>query len=360
MNRRQFLGVGVTGLASSCLVVTARGSAAQDVKFTLPFLPVGGHAFEFVAQQKGFWKKRGLEVQIDRGSGSAEAAKAVGLGHYRFGEASYSVSVPLVEKGIDLVCLGVKLAHMPQCVLSLKDKNITRPKDLEGKTVATVVASGAHQLWPAFAKAAGIDQSAVKLVSVSPAARTQTVLERKVDASLAYLVSDGAQIVAQAGGPDGVNVIMYRDYGGLDMLDLGIVAERSTVEKEPELCDAFVQGAMEGLKFALLNPEESLKIHVASVAAYQGAPKSQKVLEYGLGYTMALTISPVAEQNGLGWMRREDFERDLDLMQKYMGMKKRPPVDSLFTNKFAGKVKLTADEWKRAKALYAGYIAKGM
>lgn len=361
MNRRTFLraGMGAVGLATAGwqTLTVRRVGAAQEVKFTLPFLPVGGHAFEFVAQQKGFWKKRGLEVQIDRGSGSAEAAKAVGLGHYRFGEASYSVAIPLMEKGIELVCLAVKLQRSPQCVLALKEKNITQPRDLEGKTVATVVASGAHQLWPAFVKATGINEKAVKLVQVSPAARTQTVLEKKVDASLAYLVSDGAQFAGQLGGPQALNIIMYSDYG-VDMLDLGLIAERKTVESAPELCAAFVEGAMEGLKFAFLNPEESLRTHLGAVAAYQGAPRSEKVLEYGLGFTMALSFAPVAEEKGLGWMRREDFERDLDLLEKYMGLRQRPAVDKIFTNKFAGTVKLTAEEWGRAKAHYLRYLPK--
>ena len=66
---------------------------AETIALTLPWIPEGEVAFMYVAQAKGFWKKRGLEVSITRGYGSGEAAKTVGLGQYHFGQADAGVSI---------------------------------------------------------------------------------------------------------------------------------------------------------------------------------------------------------------------------------------------------------------------------
>src|SRR5690349_23586728 len=53
-------------------------------------------------------------------------------------------------------------------------------------------------------------------------------------------------------------------------------------EKKPELCEAFLGGLMEGLKYVYLNPEKSVALHLESVKEFQGGSvANQKVIEYG-------------------------------------------------------------------------------
>ena len=46
----------------------------------LAWLPEGSYAYAFVARAKGFWRSRGLDVEIARGFGSFTSAQAVAAG----------------------------------------------------------------------------------------------------------------------------------------------------------------------------------------------------------------------------------------------------------------------------------------
>jgi NitT/TauT family transport system substrate-binding protein len=59
----------------------------------------------------------------------------------------------------------------PLNVFSSKDKPVLKPKDLEGKTLAAPPGDSQRQVWPAFVKANGIDDSKVTWVNVEPAAK---------------------------------------------------------------------------------------------------------------------------------------------------------------------------------------------
>ena len=66
------------------------------------------------------------------------------------------------------------------------------------------------------------------------------------------------------------------------------------------------------------------------------------------GNTNALSLGPAVKEHGLGYMLPDDQKRTRDVVIKYMEAKNVPPTDKLFTNKFAGNIKLSASEWDMA------------
>ena len=58
-------------------------------------------------------------------------------------------------------------------------------------------------------------------------------------------------------------------------------------------------------------------------------------------------------------MDEADQKRTRDVVIKYMKASYVPPLSKLFTNRFAGNIKLSAAEWKQAKAANAKYNPKG-
>ena len=93
VSRRSVLaaGSGLSAMAAAgvapAFIREAGASTPRKVTFMLPWLFVGGHAFEFAAQ-KLYWPKRGLDVSITRGYGSGAATKTISAGQAMFGEAS--------------------------------------------------------------------------------------------------------------------------------------------------------------------------------------------------------------------------------------------------------------------------------
>ena len=101
IDRRMFnRGVaGALGLASasSFSVVSYGQNQLTKVRLTLPWLPIGSYAAFIAARELGFWRSRGLDVEVSRGYGSADASKKVGLGQFDYGDASFSVMIQTVR-----------------------------------------------------------------------------------------------------------------------------------------------------------------------------------------------------------------------------------------------------------------------
>ncbi|MGE5534629.1 MAG: ABC transporter substrate-binding protein, partial [Acidobacteriota bacterium] len=155
-----------------------------------------------------------------------------------------------------------------------------------------------------------------------------------------------------------INSILYSDYG-IKMLSNVLACKRSTIEKKPELCKNFVDGLMEGLKYVYLNPEKSVDIHLDMVKEFKGGSvTNKKVIEYGQAVSTALGMVPAFKEKGLGYMEPELVKQTADTVVKYMGAKSLAKVDTLFTNKFIGSIKMTDAEWSATEQRSAKFLPK--
>ncbi|MGZ3309145.1 MAG: ABC transporter substrate-binding protein [Xanthobacteraceae bacterium] len=358
LHRRSFLVLAGAAGAGSALAVSSPAivRAATPVKMTLPWLPLGTFSYAFVAKKMGFWEKRGLDVTIDRGFGSGKVCVPVDQGQYDFGILDLAVMMNCAGRGLDLVAVAGIWPRSPVGIFSLKEYSINKPKDLEGQTVAFDVGSGDFQLWPAFVKATGIDDSKVNKVTMDAAALIKVLVEKQVKAEGNFFGSIAPSLWAQ--GLE-INSILYEDYG-IKMLSNVVACKRSTIEKRPELCQGFVEGLMDGLKYVYLNPEKSVQIHLESVKEFQGGSvANQKVIEYGQAVSTALGTVPAFKNNGLGYMEPALVEQTARTVETYMGVKNLPKTDTMFTNKFVGSARLTDAEWKSIEERSAKYLPKG-
>src|SRR5215207_5837046 len=340
LDRRSFLKIAgaVGGGGALSFPMPGLVRAATPVKMTLAWLPLGTFSYAFVAKKMGFFEKRGLDVTIDRGFGSGKVCVPVDQGQYDFGVIDLGVMMNCAGRSLDLVAVAGVWPRSPVGIFSLKEYGITEPKHLEGQTVAFDVGSGDFQLWPAFVKATGIDDKKVNKVTMDAAALIKALVEKQVKAEGNFFGSIAPSLWAQ--GLE-VNSILYEDYG-VKMFSNVIACKHSTIEKKPELCEAFVGGLMEGLKYVYLNPEKSVSLHLESVKELQGGSvANQKVIEYGQAVSTALGVVPAVRQHGLGYMDPDLVATTAKTVETYMGVKNAPPLDQLFTNKFAGSVKMT-------------------
>jgi NitT/TauT family transport system substrate-binding protein len=353
ITRRMFL-AGAAAAAGVWGVAPATARAATKVKFTLPWIPHGGYTHIFVAKKLGFWEKRGLDVQIDRGFGSGEVCKTLGLGQYDFGEIDLAVMINCAAKGMDLLAIGNVSPRSPVGIFWQPKSGIQKPKDLEGKKVGFTVGSGDFQLWPAFVKATGIDDGKVQKVFMNAEALVKGFIEGQVDAVGNFYASIAPNLWSQ--GLE-IDFVLYEEFG-VKMYSL-VFATRGPVAKEqPDLCAKFMEGAMEGLAYVYTNPEPSLEIHLDMVKEYKGSPTNREVVKHGQGIMTAMGIVPEVEQHGLGWMDPEMVKRTRDTVMTYMGATNAPPAEQIATNNFVGKVRLTPAEWAKVKDSVKRYLPK--
>jgi NitT/TauT family transport system substrate-binding protein len=345
ISRRTWLTGATAAIAAPYVSTFDRAIAATDLKFALPWIPHGGYAFLFAAKNLAIWSNRGLNVQVDRGYGSGETCKRVALGQYDYGLADFATMVKLADDGLPLVCVAM-VAHVSQLgILSLKESNIAKPKDLEGKTLGTTAGSADYALWPAFVAATGIDAQKVSINIVGPELRLRLLTEKKLDAIGSVYGSD-APIFLSRGIP--YNLMLHAKYG-LEMYSNAIITHRDRLKDSPDQVQALVDGALEGLKYSFLDPEKTTDIHLAMVKEYDGASSDRDFVKYGVLINTATSLAPYLEQNGLGYMENKLVAATQDKIVKYLGVKAEQDPSTLYTNQFAGRVKLTPAEWKRVQ-----------
>src|SRR5689334_23947800 len=130
-------------LAAALLAVVTAAVAApgwaqgpEKVVFALNWFAVGDHAAYWVALDKGYYKARGLEVELQNSKGSGDSIAKVDTGRADVGLADAVVVIPRVAQGAKIRIVGAVFDNTPLNIWTRKDTGITKPKDLEGKLLA--------------------------------------------------------------------------------------------------------------------------------------------------------------------------------------------------------------------------------
>src|SRR5207247_8088901 len=122
-------------------------AAPQTVVCALNWCAVGDHAAYWVALDRGYYKTKGLDVEMQNSKGSGDSIAKVDTGRADIGLADSAVVIAAVGRGAKTKVVGMVFDKTPLNVWSWKDAPITRPKDLEGKTVGAPPGDGQRQVF---------------------------------------------------------------------------------------------------------------------------------------------------------------------------------------------------------------------
>jgi NitT/TauT family transport system substrate-binding protein len=330
--------------------VLGRGLAAEPMRtvtFTLPWIAEGSNAYAFVAKAKGFWSQRGIDMKISRGYGSTAAAQAIGAGRFEFGLAAAASGIQAAAKGLPVVTILSAGYDATMGICVRKDGPIRTPKDLEGRSMASTVTSGDYPFLPAFAEHAGFDLGKVTRIQADPNVRQRLLMSKEVDAISGFAISFVPVFEAQHLAT--MN-ILFSSYG-LTLYNNALMTRTTLLEKEPKLSADVAAGLAEAIKFTMLNPDEAAKLFLKEVPETALTTDGAERLRLGIGIcNISMLHDPL--KRGIGYAVPEDYVEMTDLTMKYVADKTdtRPDQGALFTNAFAGKLKLSDAEWAKAMA----------
>jgi NitT/TauT family transport system substrate-binding protein len=346
--RRRILalaGAGIAGSLTAPRLVFAQNKRA--VKFTLPWVAEGATLYAYVAKGMGFWDKHGLDVDIARGSGSIASAQAIGDGKFDFGLSTPSIAILQAIKGLPIVALACCAYDATMGVCVMNDGPIKTPKDLEGRTIASVVLSADYPFFAPFAAKSGIDTTKITRLQVDNKVRDRLLPEGKVDAITGF-ASSAMPVYAATGVK--AHFMLYSDYG---LINYGttVMTQPERVASDPELCAAFIDGLLQGLKATMLDPDEAMKVFFKQVPEMALVGQAREQVRVGVGIMIYTVARDIVRNNGLGFIEPKDYEAITDVVMQYLANPgdTRPDVAKLMTNQFAGGVKLSADEWAQAQ-----------
>ncbi len=348
LGRRDLLKVG-GAVTAAALPSRLYAQSKRHVKFTLPWLAQGATAYAYVALDQGMFAKRGLDVAISRGYGSLAAAQAIAAGQFKFGLVSTGSTIVSTATGMPLVALGTTNYDAYMGIFLRPDSPIMTPKDLNGKKLGGVAASVEAPFWPAFAKLAGVDLSTITHVQTDARVLERTLIDKQIDAAIgvvstSYAVGEGMGVKFRA--------MLWSDYG-LNFYSNNIVTRPEVLEKDPATCQAVTEALLEALAFSLQNPDAALEIFLKQVPELKMTAAGREFSRLGQGFMLASVVRPEATEHGLGYTDLEKIKGMIDLTMQYgvdRAKAKRPDPEVVFTNKFAGTIKLSPEQWAKAKA----------
>jgi len=318
------------------LLIAARLGAPQaqpsaKVVFALNWFAVGDHAAYWVALERGYYRTKGLEVELQNSKGSGDSIAKVDTGRADIGLADAVVIIPRIAQGAKIKVVGAVFDNTPLNIWTRKDTGIARPKDLEGKTLAAPPGDAQRQLFPAFAKLNGIDEARVQWVNIEPAAKFVALAEKRADAVPDY--TTGQPFWEKAVGAQNLVRMPWSQFG-FDTYSMSIFASEKTISERPKVLRDFVAASYQGWRDVMESPKAALEIFKKRVPDIDLA-----LIEPNMMLGLELMKTDRYAKNGVGWIERAKMCRTTELINRYMpDMPRQVGCDEVFTNEFLTKV----------------------
>jgi len=318
-------------LAVVSLAHSTAAQTPQKLTFALNWFAVGDHAAYWVALDKGYYKARGLEVELQNSKGSGDSIAKVDTHRAELGLADAVVVIPRIAQGAKLKIVGAVFDNTPLNIWTRKDTGITKPKDLEGKLLAAPPGDSQRQLFPAFAKVNGIDASKVKWLTIEPAAKFVALAEKRADAVPDY--TTGQPFWEKAVGKENLVRLPWHQYG-FDTYSMSIMTSEKMLTERPQTVRDFLAASYMGWRDVMENPKAALEIFKKRVPDIDVT-----LIEPNMLLGLELMRTERYAKNGIGWMERRKMCGTVEFINTYMpDMPRKVGCDEVFTNDLLTKI----------------------
>jgi ABC-type nitrate/sulfonate/bicarbonate transport system substrate-binding protein len=312
------------GIMLAAMILPGCGTNADEVVVLLDWVPNTNHTGLYVAVDKGYYEDEGLDVKIKQPSegGSADLV-AAGKGEFGFSHQEQMTYARTADVPLPVKAIAAIIQHNTSGFASPKAKNITGPKDFEGKRYGGWGSEMEEAVLKGFMDKVGADFSKVRMVNIGTAdffAATQ----KDVDFTWIYYGWDGAAAEVKN---EPINFIKLQDLvPELDFYTPVIVASEELLNDNPDLVKRFLRATEKGYRYAIDNPEEAVESLIKNVPEIDRAiaVESQKFLanEYMKGTDTWGKMEKERWEQYANWM----FENDL--------IERNLNAEEAFTNEF--------------------------
>jgi ABC-type nitrate/sulfonate/bicarbonate transport system substrate-binding protein len=255
-SRRKFIKSTGVALAASGLILGA--PAIVRGKGTTVRLAIGRNvwgALGHLAYGKGFFKKEGLNVEMNYIQGGRFALEAVLSGSAEVG-AIVEVNIAYIAfQGVtNFISPANIVSSTSSAIIARKSAGINKPSDLKGKRLALSPAMTSDIYARRVLSKYGMTEKDVELVKVMPLAMQGTMVAKGADA--ASIWQPFVYNIARQLGDD---AIIFKDpdvYTGYEMYAIG----RDYAAKNSEVVKAVLRATRAAENFAKANPKEAQEI----------------------------------------------------------------------------------------------------
>jgi NitT/TauT family transport system substrate-binding protein len=300
------------------------GSAPDKIKY--PYSPISWNSLPWwMAKDAGHFEKNGLDVELFYEGASSVIVQAMLAGEANFGGLAGPAVVSNVINGGDVIQIAaiVKTFTVPMFAAP----NVKEVTQLKGQKVAVsrfgsishIAAQNIFQkagvTGAAIIQSGGTPESAAMLMSGAVAA--------------AMVPPPQSLMLKEKGFRELVSVKQFREWN-IPVVENGVAARRSFVEKNPSIAKRFIRAAFEGIKTIYDNKEMAMK----TLAKYTKI-NDEKILEESYRFS----VEALSKE---GFMPPEAFSA---LVEQLVSQKsideaasKKTPVTAYFDNRYVNEL----------------------
>ena len=304
----------------------AESGELRELDVVLDWYPNALHAFLYEAIDKGYYAEEGLKVNIRFPSNTNDALSLVAAGKADIGlYYQHDVIQARANQNVPVKSIGAVVQGPLNIILSLKEKDITSPSDLVGKTVGYAGTELSEALVRSIMEYVGADYSDVTMIDVGFDLMS-SMTTGNVDATIGCLVNHEVPQMEEEGFE--VNWFSLDDYGVPTNYEGVFVANDDAIENDSETLKAFLRASAKGFADMQADPEEALRILLANQNE-ENFPLSETVERSSIN-----VLLPIMETADAQFLSQSDacWQENIDWMLEQGLISSAPSLDDVRVN----------------------------
>lgn len=314
----------MTVLASACQSTppvatdnqaTPSSSELEHIRLPMGYIPNVQFAPFYVAIEKGYFQKNGIEVEFDY-SFETDGVTLVGSNELQFAVVSGEQVLLARAQGLPVVYVAAWWQDYPVGVVAKSEQGLKTPGDLAGKRIGIPILAGASYIGlRALLTAADLQETDVTLETIG-FNQVEALASEQVQAAVIYVNNEPIQLRAQ--GFD-VDVLRVADY--VHLASNGLITNEATLAQRPDLVRRMVQAILQGVADTLQDPEAAFEICKKYVENLEQADQGvqREILAASIEFWQAERPGYSDPQ---AWQNMQDLLLDMGLIDQPLDLEK--------------------------------------
>lgn len=257
----------IVALLLACLLLAGCSAAPEKsgkeekpetVDVVLDWYPNAVHAFIYEAIDKGYFADEGLQVNVLFPSNTTDpltmtAAGKADIGFYY----QEDTIIAKANEGVPVKVLGAVVQEPISIMASLKEKNITQPADLVGKTIGYSGTRFAEVAVNQLLQSVGATLDDVEMIDVGFDLMS-SMTTGNVDATYGCFINHEIPALEEEGFP--MDYMKLTDYGVPNYYALMLVTGEGQLEKNRDKYTRFLRACEKGFDDMQADPDGALQL----------------------------------------------------------------------------------------------------
>ena len=268
----------------------------------------------------------GLDVDIQSPAGVNDAMSMVAAGKADIGlYYQQDVIQARAEQDVPIKSIGAVVQGPLNIILSLKDKNITKPQDLEGKTVGYAGTELSEALVRSIMQSNGADPNSVNMVDVGFDLMS-SMTTGNVDATIGCLVNHEVPQMEKEGFE--VNYFFPDDYGVPKYYEGIFLASDDMIANNSDTLKGFLRACSKGFEDFKSNTDDVLQVLL------DNQDEANFALDPDVEKKSCETLLPLMETEDAKFLSQTEqcWQENIDWMYDQGLIAEKPDVSDVMVN----------------------------